>query len=519
MKKYLIYLKKPWFIALIAVVIIIAFFVFKGGSDSSLQFITVERGVLTEIVEVTGRVKSGGSVNLAFERSGRVSSVNFEIGDNVYAGAILASLENGDIRADLLQAEATLKSEEVKLDELKKGSREEELAISETKFENAKIALLDARETLVDKIRDAFIKTDDSIRNKADQLFSNPQGSNPKLNNEIIVNSSQLKVDIETGRLALEKDLIDWQNLISNSTSLTDFDTSTEQAKRIISSAKDFLDNMALVVNGLKPDSGLSQTTIDGYKADIFTARTNVSTANTNLSTAILALNTAESNLKIAENELKIAEEGGTTDQVLYQEARVDVARAGVSRYQAELLKTIIRAPISGVIGKVDLKKGETVSVGEPLISLISNNSYQIEVNVAEADIANLAVGQKAKVTLDAYSNNDIFSATVISINPSETIIEGVPTYETTLQFDEADTRIRPGMTADLDIITAEKEGVLSVPRRAIVENGGKKYLKILQENGEVLETEVTTGISGSEADVEIVSGLNEGDRVVTSIE
>ncbi len=113
-----------------------------------------------------------------------------------------------------------------------------------------------------------------------------------------------------------------------------------------------------------------------------------------------------------------------------------------------------------------------------------------------------------------------MFSGKVIKIDPAETVIEGVATYKTTVQFTQEDPRIKSGMTADIDILTAEKENVIAVPARAVINKNGQKIVRILvgAENT-IKEVEVQTGIRGSDGNIEIIRGINQGDRVITFIE
>jgi multidrug efflux pump subunit AcrA (membrane-fusion protein) len=142
---------------------------------------------------------------------------------------------------------------------------------------------------------------------------------------------------------------------------------------------------------------------------------------------------------------------------------------------------------------------------------------YKITANVPEVDIAKVKIADVAEVTLDAYGSDEKFVATVSSIDPAETIIEGVPTYKVTLRFNDRDTRIKSGMTANIVMRTNEKKDVLVVPARAILlhEGDNTRYVRLLV-GGVAKEIPVQIGLRGSNGMVEILSGLNQGDQVVT---
>ena len=117
-------------------------------------------------------------------------------------------------------------------------------------------------------------------------------------------------------------------------------------------------------------------------------------------------------------------------------------------------------------------------------------------------------------MTLDAYGEEVLFEASVAAVDPAETMIEGVATYKATLQFAREDGRLRPGMTANIDIITAERESVIFVPHRAVITRDGATFIRAI-EGEAIRELPVRTGIGGSDGLIEISEGLREGDQVV----
>jgi HlyD family secretion protein len=148
----------------------------------------------------------------------------------------------------------------------------------------------------------------------------------------------------------------------------------------------------------------------------------------------------------------------------------------------------------------------------------MSDVKFEIEANIPEADIAKIKISNPAKITLDAYGSNVFFEAKVVKIDPAETIIEGVATYKTTLQFSGNDERVKSGMTANIDILTAKAENVIAIPQRAVAQKeNGDKIVKILKDDGVVEERKVTTGLKGSDGNIEITEGIQEGEKIITS--
>ncbi|HJN62222.1 MAG TPA: hypothetical protein QGH92_01300, partial [Candidatus Parcubacteria bacterium] len=97
-------------------------------------------------------------------------------------------------------------------------------------------------------------------------------------------------------------------------------------------------------------------------------------------------------------------------------------------------------------------------------------------------------------------------------------IVDGVATYKVTFQFIEDDERIKSGMTANIDITSDNRENVIAVPQRSIIRKNGDKFVRILDGNN-VKEIKVETGLYGSDGNIEIIRGINEGDKVITFIE
>ena len=191
-------------------------------------------------------------------------------------------------------------------------------------------------------------------------------------------------------------------------------------------------------------------------------------------------------------------------------------AEAAVTRARTAIGERALHAPFSGVVTAVDAEAGAIVGPNETVISLIGEGTLQIESFVPEINLSLVRAGAPAIVTLDAYGSAVPFMATVASVDPAETVRDGVSTYRAVLQFEAQDERIRSGMTANVRIVADRREGVLSVPKGVIIERDGKKYVT-LKRGGETVEQEVTTGALSSLGSLEILSGLSAGDIVVLS--
>ena len=494
--------RRSWTSALIV-------FLVAGGSywyysnthkQSVIAFATVERGSVSQTVSVTGSVKPSSEVKLSFENGGRIAVAYYDVGERVHAGAALVSLDNADLSAQLEQAKATVRFQQAKLEELKKGTRVEDINVSE-------VSVANASNDVVNDLKNAYVNADDAIRNKVDQLLSNPRSSSPQFN--FALSNSQVKNDIETQRPVLEAMFTEWNLSVGSVSTSQDLNFYIDEARNNLRSVQNYLGEVATAVNSLSTNSSLLQTTIDAYKSAVLSGRANITSA-------LDSLSASEEKLLNAQSQLALKEAGTVGDQIDAQEAQVDAAQANVSGLQAQLAKTILRSPISGLVTVQNAKEGEVVGSGSVLVSVISDAKYEIEANVPEADIAKVKIGNEAQVTLDAYGSDALFSATVTKIDPAETMIDGVATYKTTLQFKDNDTRIKSGMTANTDIAGEKRENVLFVPGRTVLNKGTSKTVSLIEGNL-TREVTITTGLRGSNGDVEVLSGLKERDKVKTN--
>lgn len=498
--------------AVIAIIFIYILYFIFAPKAVNYNFSTASMKDVKQEVSVTGVVKPEKSVNLAFEKSGKISRINVEVGVKVSTWQSLASLSNGDYLAQLEQAKAGVMAQEAKLQDLLNGSRPEETAILEDKVKSAEITMKESVDDLVAKMKDSYAKADDSIRNKTDVFWSNPRTSGAQLS--FYVYDSQLNNDLVSARVGIESILNDWKILADSLFVANVKNSDIEIVAKNLDTIQSFLSKEAMAVNALSPSSSLTQTTIDTWKSNVSTARTNIATTIASFTASRETYRTAVVNLSIAEKQLSLDKAGATSEAILVQQASLDEAKAGEINAEAQLSKTIIYAPFDGIITSKNFEVGEIVNANSPVISLISENKFKIEANIQEADISYLKIGDIAKVTLDAYGDEAVFTAKVAFIDPAETVIEGVSTYKTTFYFTESDSRIKSGMTANMDILTAQKTGVLAIPQRSVFSKGSEKFVKILSDD-EIKEVQVSTGLKGSDGLIEILGGISEGDKVL----
>ncbi|TSC52804.1 MAG: HlyD family secretion protein, partial [Parcubacteria group bacterium LiPW_39] len=359
--------------------------------------------------------------------------------------------------------------------------------------------------------------------------FTGENSTSPQLT---FLTDSQSTTDAQGKRWLAGNQLSQFKSELDNlPTDQDGLDSVLIKAGNHLTSILDFLNTLAGALNNA---ANLTVSAVTSYKYNVNLGRTNVTAALTsitnqkqaivtqkvtnqnNINIAETALTGAKNSLASARDNLLLKQAGSTAEQIASQEAQVKYALANVQNYEAQLAKTIIRSPINGVVTKQDMKVGEIIAANTPEISVLSEAKFEIEANIPEADIAKIKTSDSARVTLDAFGNDVVFEAKVVKINPAETIIEGVTTYKTTLQFIKEDQRIKSGMTANIDVLTDRRENVLVVPQRAIIGKNNEKSVKIL-EGKNVKEVPVKIGLKGSDGNVEILEGIKEGDKVIIS--
>lgn len=510
-KKFLVKFKKPKFFIPAIVIVVILLLIIFGGKKKPINFVEAKLGNISQEVSVTGRVKSAESVELAFEKSGRVSGIFVDVGDLVYQGKILAQLEIAELLAQLNQTLANLKTQQAKLDELKAGSRPEEIEIKELEVEKTQQDLINDYNDAFTYLNDAYAKANDAIRNQSDDIFSNDEESNPQLT--FLTTDSQVEYAVEEARSSMTNLLNSWNAEIGKLTvdDLDGIDESLQKAQNYLIEVRAFLNKTIEAVN---KSVSLGSAVASGYKTDLNSGLTEVNTAINNISSSTQTINSQNLTIEKTKKELDLLLAGATAEQITAQEAQVDQAQASVDSANAQLNKAYLKAPFSGTVTQKSIKLGEIVSAAQPAISVMLTTGFEIEANIPEADISKVSIGDPVRITLDAYGDNEIFEAKVLKIDPAETMIDGVATYKVTIQFVKSDERIMSGLTANIDIITETKENVLIIPNRAISSKNGVKTVKILSGE-DITSKEIKTGLKGSDGNIEIVEGLQIGDKIV----
>lgn len=198
-------------------------------------------------------------------------------------------------------------------------------------------------------------------------------------------------------------------------------------------------------------------------------------------------------------------------------EASVEEARASLAIAEEGLRKARITAPADGTITDVAVSTGEDSVQSTSAVTMLGVNA-EIEADIPENDIIHVRVGQELTATFDAFGPDRVFTGTVISINPAETVIQDVVYYKVRIILSENAPDVKPGMTATVVLAGTRRDNALIIPFRAVREVGGKRVVRVLKADNTIDERVVTLGERGDQGTVEIVDGLVEGETIVVSI-
>ncbi|MFZ2522983.1 MAG: efflux RND transporter periplasmic adaptor subunit [Minisyncoccia bacterium] len=473
------------------------------------QFVTVERGSISETVSLTGNTTPTQSVDLTFGSGGIISHTYYALGKEVYKGQILTELNTSDLAAGVRSAQANVDMQEARLEGLQSGSRPEDIAASQASLDKAKQDLANMYAGIGDTSIDSYAKANDAVRTQVGEFFSNADSASPKLT--YTTANYQAQINAENERLIVTTILNTWQN------KLTSTDQSNAGLELLLKDEISYLDDIRQLLNSLSKTldlaPGLTPTALATYKTDVSTALTQVNTASKNLNT--ISQNISSQKLTVAQSQaqLDLKKAGSLPTDISAQQAQVEQAKANLDSAVAKLQNAQIVAPISGIITKFDAKIGQQTSPGTALVSIMSSSGYEVDAGVSETDVGKLTVNDKVTMTLDAFPN-ETFAGSVFYIAPAETNTQGVVSYEIKISFDKKDSRLKSGLTANINIETNHKDDILILPQYAILQNDEGTFVQVL-EGEKTKDIPVTLGIQDQNGNVEIVSGVTEGQQVL----
>ncbi|OGL60598.1 hypothetical protein A3E96_00730 [Candidatus Uhrbacteria bacterium RIFCSPHIGHO2_12_FULL_46_13] len=226
-----------------------------------------------------------------------------------------------------------------------------------------------------------------------------------------------------------------------------------------------------------------------------------------------LDLSAAEQAVKEKEVSLLKLKAGADSLDIQTQELAIRQRENALADARQKLADYTVRAPLAGVVAKLNVKLGDPASSSTAVATLIAKQKIA-EVSLNEVDVAKVQVGQKATLTFDAVQGLTI-TGDVVEIETIGTVSQGVVSYNVKIGFDTQDERIKPGMSVSAAIITDVRQDVLMVTGSAVKsQNGQGSYVEMLKD-GTPERRSVEVGLSNDSV-TEVSGDIREGEEVVT---
>jgi len=218
----------------------------------------------------------------------------------------------------------------------------------------------------------------------------------------------------------------------------------------------------------------------------------------------------AKEQYEAAKTQLTLTKEKTAPESIALAQAQLEQARAALSAAQTTLDNTLIKAPISGKVGAINVKVGQMISPGVAIATIGEPSSMEIVINVTEDKINSLKVGQEAEVTVDAASDES-FKGEIVSISPYKNSMTQL--YPVKVRVNNEDGLLKSGMFARVKLVVALHSQVVMVPEDAVLSYGTEKIVYTV-EGGRAKANSVKVGAVSSGKAV-IIEGLDPGKEVV----
>jgi len=541
-----------------------------AGLPPGWQEVAAERGTIDSTVSATGNVEPLAEAQLSFEQNGTVTAILVKPGDSVAAGQSLARIDTADLELQLEQRRAELAEAEANLADLLDGAGPEEIAEAEARVAQAR-SQLNAEASRITAADIAAARAElESTQARLARLESGPAGNDVATAQERLQRAQssleQSRTDLAAAKERARKDIETRANAVRNAQDEysriywenreqeealrrfgrelpQDAKNREEQALRAVQDAEAALDQARVEYEQARENEITTLRTreaelasaraeyddvLAGAEPDaIADARAAVERARANLAelTGANRASTIENqrqSVAIAESALQQLLADPSSSALAQAEAAIVRAEVALQQAENNLQKAVLAAPFPATIARVDMQVGEQAG-GNAIIAIADLSEFHVDVPVDELDVAQVATGQPVRITLDALPDRDLHG-TVTNIEPLATRNEqGTTSYDVTVTLDETDAAVRPGMTAVVQIVTAEKTDALLLLRRAVQLEGGRSYVLIHRPDQPMQpgsneppseRREVVLGLANSEF-IEIVEGLAEGEAVL----
>ncbi len=463
----------------------------KNGTDPALapKIEVVKRGDFKMTIRATGNLEPLLDVEVKSNVEGEVVQLLVDDGDFVQEGDILVELdpelyeeEQKQAQADVDAAQAQLRQAELNI-ELKKERLNSQLTQRQAAVKSAQANLETTKAESLTRVSQA--ETDiQATKNLLDQDNISLEQANISLEQakltlseyETSLNSSKVSLDsaeseLERNKSLYEQELVSKQVLEDTETRYANANTQHENAKKRVESQKKTITSQ--------------ERTVVARQTAIKTRESQLSYQNLNLDYLKRTRTKAEeesqirldnANTQLQEHELTIQNEKSLTEQSKVSAGANLLRRESSLKNQDERLAwTVITAPMSGTVTQLAIEEGEIVTSGRsafsqspPIMTIADLSKMVVKTFINEVDMERLEIDQEAEIKIDAFQTSR-YDGRVYEISPSGQQQDNIISFEVMIEVLDTSGKIRPGMSADVDIITYQEKNVLMLPLDAVI--------------------------------------------------
>ena len=302
-----------------------------------------------------------------------------------------------------------------------------------------------------------------------------------------------------------------------------------EVARKALESARAIHTAAVARLNAVKAgpsaaDVAVARSAVAEAQARAEAARSSAAGLPSSVQAARAAVDAAAASVEVAKatyeqrvHEVKAA--GGKAVEAAVAEKQLDIARLNLKALEQQVEDARLRAPIDGVIGQLLVKAGEQVQAYGVVGAVADPAKLRITVDVPAADLAKVALGQEARISIEA-AGGKLLTEKVVEVPPPSTVAlpasAGGEARPVRISLAPGLPGLSLGVAANVAIVTQQKENALIVPAAAVKRFGGRKLVQVVGADGRRRDVEVETGIT-TDTDVEILDGLSEGQTVAAS--
>jgi HlyD family secretion protein len=469
-----------------------------GAAETRYILSTVRTGTVVSTVSASGQVTTDSQLELKPKVSAEVIYIGVSEGQKIPAGKLLLQLDSTNAQKSVRDARTNLESARIALQKLNKPVEQLPLLQAENALSDAEDDLSKTYKDSLTHVSNAFLDFPNLVEGLNDMITGGD--ANPSQWNIDFYENATTPYDSKAStyrkaaydsykeaKASYDKTFAFYQSIgvsADEATTKQALDSAYATSKLLLAAVKnmntfiqfysDVMDTQDIIPNAAATEA------LQTLSSNILTINTHLSTLNADI-VAIRSLTQS-----VAEKTASLADVRAGVDVLDIQTAELNVTKAQNALTDAEnlLADYYMRAPFSGTVASMNVRKYDVVSTATAVATLITGEKLA-ELSLNEVDAAKVDLGDSAELTFDALENITL-SGKVVEIDTIGTVSQGVVSYSVKIAFGSDDARIKPGMTVNADIQTGMAADVLVVPSSAIKSQNGRQFVQVFDPPLEV---------------------------------